>query len=173
MEPYKELLEYGVLGLTAGIAFYLFFSERRKLGRLQKQYLNQQIKDTSAKSMLATSFENLEKVIRLNHNLVQRQIDGLESAVDDSIERTDKIWVAMQIEQEVNKRITREVPASNLDPRSSSNLDPPSPSVSGSPSHSDLDPLSPPKPPFRRKVPTQPLKTKTQPLKPKKDTKAK
>ena len=63
-------LKHGVLGILAGVGFYLFFMERRETKRLSaarekdtKTYLEAMIADTAAKTKLLGSVNDLTETV--------------------------------------------------------------------------------------------------------------
>lgn len=65
MDPIVDvLLKNGVMGLLAGVGFYLFFRQLRLTEKMQEQNLQQQVSDTAAKVKLTTSVEDLAETVR-------------------------------------------------------------------------------------------------------------
>jgi|MudIll2142460700_1097286.scaffolds.fasta_scaffold00003_125 hypothetical protein len=66
MDPIVDLLlKNGVLGLLAGVGFYLFFRQLKITEKLMDQTLQNQVTDTAAKTKLTTALEDLAETIKL------------------------------------------------------------------------------------------------------------
>ena len=66
MDPIVELiLKNGVLGLLAGVGFYLFFRQLKTTEKLTDQILQEQITDVAAKTKLTVALEDLVTTIEL------------------------------------------------------------------------------------------------------------
>lgn len=71
MDPIVSLfLKHGILGILAGVGFYLFFMERKETRRLTeekeatgKTYLDAMIADTAAKTKLLGSLDDLTNTV--------------------------------------------------------------------------------------------------------------
>lgn len=76
MDPLVSLfLKQGILGILAGIGFYLFFLERKEVHRLLKEkdetgktYLDAMISDTAAKTKLVVALNDLTETVDLFWN---------------------------------------------------------------------------------------------------------
>lgn len=71
MDPLVALfLKHGILGILAGVGFYLYFMERKETRRLQKEkddasqkYLDAMIADTAAKTKLLGVMDDLTATV--------------------------------------------------------------------------------------------------------------
>jgi type VI protein secretion system component VasK len=89
MDPIVDvLLKNSVLGLLAGVGFYLFFRQLKITEKLQEQNLQQQVADTAAKVKLATAFEDLADTVRV---IGDRNATGMNQCQTNVNTRFEKI----------------------------------------------------------------------------------
>lgn len=98
MDPLVSLiLKEGLLGLLAGVGFYLFFMERKEVRRLvqekentSKTYLDAMIQDTQAKTQLLKTVDTLTDTV----GEFWKQANGVWSKESEARARDEGRWEA-------------------------------------------------------------------------------
>lgn len=104
MDPIVTLfLKHGVIGILAGVGFYLFFMERKETRRLidakeqdNKTYLDAMISDTAAKTKLLGSVDDLTETVESfwkQANVVWTNADKERAMEQGRREVTGKIFL--------------------------------------------------------------------------------
>jgi hypothetical protein len=99
MDPIVDvLLKNGVMGLLAGVGFYLFFRQLRLTEKMQEQNLQQQVSDTAAKVKLTTAVEDLAETIRVIGDQNANGMKGCQTNVNGRFEKIDTYMVELRQE---------------------------------------------------------------------------
>lgn len=86
MDPLVDiLLKHGVLGLLAGVGFYLFFRQLKITEKLMDQTLQNQITDTAAKTKLTTALEDLAETIKLIGDQTSNRMTTCQQHVSEAM----------------------------------------------------------------------------------------
>jgi ABC-type nickel/cobalt efflux system permease component RcnA len=88
VDPIVELiLKNGVLGLLAGVGFYLFFRQLKSTEKLTDQILQEQVADAAAKTKLTLALEDLAETIKLIGDHTSTRMTGCQQHVTDSMQK--------------------------------------------------------------------------------------
>jgi len=86
MDPIIDvILRNGVMGLLAGVGFYLFFRQYKITEEIMRQTLQDQVADTAAKAKLTTTLEDLAETIKLIGDQTGSRMTVCQGTVKDSI----------------------------------------------------------------------------------------
>lgn len=87
MDPIVSiLLKQGVVGLLAGLGFYLFIRQLKLTEKLQEQNLDHLVADTAAKTKLTTTLEDLAETVKLLGDRNESGMTGCQTNVNDAME---------------------------------------------------------------------------------------
>lgn len=88
MDPLVELiLKQGVLGILAGVGFYLFIRQLRTTEKLMDSSLQEHIADTAAKTKLTTTLEDLAETIKLIGDQTSTRMTTCQNHVTEAMHK--------------------------------------------------------------------------------------